>query len=164
MKAMVTLNLIRDNPVTIEDINLAMQVYGPDIATIKGKSTRSRPIPAVKQHIEIPSTLMEIQKDVTLSIDGLEVNSLKFLTTISHDLCYRTAQYVVNATAKELEDKMDEIRTLYKKGGFTLEEIHCDNEFRRSMDHFAASPILITRVHRNTSRERNETTGQFKNV
>jgi hypothetical protein len=39
---------------------------------------------------------------------------MKFLTAISHDLYYRTAQYVTNPVASVY---MKELVTIYKKGG-----------------------------------------------
>jgi len=41
--------------------------------------------------IDIPSELVQVQEDVILTLDGMTVNSLKFLTTISKHLYYRTA-------------------------------------------------------------------------
>ena len=87
--------------------------------------------------IEIPKELVSVQEDVTLSIDGLNVNSLDFLTTISHDIYYRTAQYVQQRTAPIYEKCMEEVDAVYVDGGFQIKEIHCDNEFRTSMTSFA---------------------------
>ena len=37
-KAIIQMNTIMNNPVTVKDINLCDQIYGPDIATPKGKT------------------------------------------------------------------------------------------------------------------------------
>ena len=39
-KALITQNLIEDNPVVKEEADLAIQIYGEDIGTIKGKTPR----------------------------------------------------------------------------------------------------------------------------
>jgi len=36
-KAMIRMNLIRNNAVTTQDINLADRIFGPDVPTLKGK-------------------------------------------------------------------------------------------------------------------------------
>jgi hypothetical protein len=33
---------------------------------------------------------------------------------------------------------MDELLAIYKRGGFKITNIHCDNEFRKAMDPFSA--------------------------
>ena len=40
LKAMIRMNLIRNNEVTTEDVNLAKKAFGPDVGAIKGKTTR----------------------------------------------------------------------------------------------------------------------------
>jgi len=94
LKAVIRMNLIRNNPVTTKEIILAEKVYGPDVGTKKGKGTRRRPNQVVDASIELPDELMDLQKEVMVSLDGMEINSVKFTTTIAHDLYYRTAQYI----------------------------------------------------------------------
>jgi len=94
LKAMIRLNLIKNNSITTEDINLAGRAFRSDVATLKSKTTRTNPAPAVSNLVEIPDELLETHQDVTISMDGLTVNSLKFLSTILHDIYYHTAQYV----------------------------------------------------------------------
>jgi hypothetical protein len=42
-KAILQMNLISNNPITIEDIKLAEQVVGLDIRLLKGKTTHKTP-------------------------------------------------------------------------------------------------------------------------
>jgi hypothetical protein len=93
------MNLIKNCVVTTEDVNLAMKGYGSDISGIKGKTTRRKPTTVVDNTVVIPEEILEIQQDLKVSMDGMTVNSMKFLTAISHDLYYRTAQYVSNPVA-----------------------------------------------------------------
>ena len=39
LKAMIQINLFKNDSVTTEDINLAAKAFGPNVAKIKGKST-----------------------------------------------------------------------------------------------------------------------------
>jgi hypothetical protein len=94
MKAIIWMNAIKNNPVTTEDVNIAKKIFGPDIATLKGKTTRRAPIPIIEDRIEIPRELITAQYSVTLCIDGMKVNDISFLTTISKNLMYQTARYV----------------------------------------------------------------------
>ena len=144
-KAMIRMNLIKNVKITTKDVNMAEKAYGPDVGAKKGKTTRRKPQPAIDNQIEIPKELISLNEEVILSIDGMTVNTLKFLTTISHEIYYRTGQYVATATSDEFIKCMNEIYYVYKKGGFTVREIHCDNESHKAMDEFAASknPVIV---------------------
>lgn len=40
LKAMIWINIIRNNEVTTEDVNITMKSFGPNVGSIKGKTTR----------------------------------------------------------------------------------------------------------------------------
>ena len=132
LKAMLRMNLIKDCEVKTEDVNLAEKVYGPDVGAIKGKSTRVKPTPVTSEIIEIPDELLKLQEEITLSMDGLQVNTVKFLTTISHNIYYRTAQALsANPKHKDYIYKLHKIELLYRKAGFRFSKIHADLEFKK---------------------------------
>ena len=64
-KAIVRLNPINDNPVTTNDIKIEEKSFGPAIGTLKGKTTRYKPLPVMNDYIEIPEELIESQHEVT---------------------------------------------------------------------------------------------------
>ena len=70
---------------------------------------------------------MEVQQDLTVSMEGLTEKSLKFLSKISRELYYRTTQYVKNPIEFVYEGCMEELLSVYKKYGFNVTRIHCDN-------------------------------------
>ena len=52
-KAIVQGNLIKNCPITIDDINLAEKIFGKDIPAIKGKTTRHTLKAVVTNIIEV---------------------------------------------------------------------------------------------------------------
>ena len=52
---MLRQNLITNCEVTHKDIALADAVFGPDVPTLKGKSTRPAPQQAIDKEIDIPA-------------------------------------------------------------------------------------------------------------
>jgi len=137
MKALIRMNTIKNNPVTTTDIEIAEKIFGPDIASLKGKTTRRMPVPVVEDRIEIPRELIAAQYSVTLCLDGMKVNGIPFLTTISKNIMYRTAQYVQHQTCSVYRDCMSQVFRIYTLGGFRITTIRCDNEFHPLMDPLA---------------------------
>jgi len=82
LKAILQMSSIKNDPITIEDVNIAEKIFGPDIGSLKGKTTRQKPLPVVDDFIEIPKGLVDKQQNVTLCIDVLKINGIPFLSTV----------------------------------------------------------------------------------
>jgi len=88
--AILRMNLVKNCPITVEDVKIMKNIFGPDIGLLKGKSVRRQPIRSVKDEIYIPRELSERQKYVTIALDGMTVNGTKFLTTSTNIQNYFT--------------------------------------------------------------------------
>ena len=117
-KAILCMNMISNNPVTTEDINVSERIFGPDIGALKGKTTRKKPIKVIDDHIKIPKELIASQHAITLCIDIMNVNGLQFVTKISKNLQYRTAQFTSSRSPREYAKVIKEVIAMYRKGGF----------------------------------------------
>ena len=53
-KATIRMNLMHDNKATAEDYELAKKTFRSGIGVLKGKTTRSKPLPTQSQEIGIP--------------------------------------------------------------------------------------------------------------
>ena len=82
LKTIIKMNVIQDNPITESDIKLMEYLYGPNIPTVKGKTTRRCPHRLVSNMVLIPHELHDTQHDVCLYIDIMYINSMSFLTKI----------------------------------------------------------------------------------
>ena len=112
--AALWMNLVKNNPITLQDVKLAENIFGPDVGTIKGKTTRRKPLPVVQDYIEIPKELLPAQEDVTVALDGMNVNSFSFLTTISRNIFYRTAHYLPSRHAPIYKSVINSVIVVYK--------------------------------------------------
>ena len=128
------MNCIANNPVTVEDINSAECIFGPDIGSIKGKTTRTKSTPVVRDYIEIPTTLIATHKSVALCMDTMTINGLSFLTTVSKNIKYRTIEWLPNKTGTSYRSVLDNVFRLYNKAGFTIVTIDCNNEYKSIMN------------------------------
>jgi hypothetical protein len=134
-KAIVNSNAIRNNPITLEDMNIAERIIGPEIERVKGTTRRTKPTPVICNYIEIPEELINNQKNVTLCIDTMYVNGIAFLTTVARNLQYRSAEPIIGKKGKEVYTRaLKNKLTIYKKAGFMVTRFHADNEFK-SLEH-----------------------------
>jgi hypothetical protein len=76
-QVMVCLNMLKDCPVTINNIRNAHNIYGPDLASIKGMTVWWKSKRVVTDYVEIPKQFLSIHGHVTLVADVMFVNSIR---------------------------------------------------------------------------------------
>ena len=76
------MNGIKDCPVQMEDVDIAIKIFGPDIGTLKCKSVWQLPPPERDNLIQIRTEITWEHKDLTLCIDIMFVNGQPLLTAI----------------------------------------------------------------------------------
>jgi hypothetical protein len=69
LKWVVQSNQIKDSPVTAQDVKVALKIWGPSVALLKGKTVRRTPPVVVQDIVEVPKEIRENHKHVTLTID-----------------------------------------------------------------------------------------------
>jgi hypothetical protein len=104
--------------VTEQDVDLAVQIYGPDMASLKGKTTRRKPSQVVEDVVSLPAELINAQRDVVLRIDTTFVNGMAFLTTISSHIRYRTAQCTPKRTSVCYTAQLETVVAFCRRPGF----------------------------------------------
>ena len=72
------MNGIKNCPITLEDIDIAEKIFGKDIYTLKGKSTRTRPIPVIQDYVEIPKELKKF----------IKISNYVLILCIFRELCF----------------------------------------------------------------------------
>ena len=69
LKWVVQSNQIKDCPVTAQDVNVALKIWGPSVALLKGKTVHCTPLVVVRDIVEVPKEIRENHKSVTLRIE-----------------------------------------------------------------------------------------------
>jgi len=82
LKTILKMNGIANCPITLDDVDIAEKIHGPDVASLKGKTTRQKPAPVVGNQVGIPPELMEKHENVVLCLGALFVNKMPFLTQL----------------------------------------------------------------------------------
>lgn len=125
-------NMIRNCPVTPDDARHALlTTYGPDIAAIKGKTTRSEAAPRAPTFIAqpIPAPILEHHRHLILCADFFFVQGLAFYNTISRNIGFRTVKHVNDHDGRNtiLRETNAAIK-LYHNRGLIVCNVHADNE------------------------------------
>eukprot|EP00978_Attheya_sp_CCMP212_P000843 scaffold1766_cov39-Attheya_sp.AAC.3 len=133
-KSLLRMNIIKNCPVTTEDVNIAEKIFGPDVSSLKGKSTRRKPKPVRKDLIEIPKELLLKHHDIELCMDTMYVNECGMLTAVDRTIKFRSLVPMDTRQQKEYYRALDQILRYYNNAGFRITEIHCDGEYRGMMN------------------------------
>jgi hypothetical protein len=128
------MNAIKNCPVTTEDVNNANKIFGADMLSLRGKSTRRKSTPVREDVIKIPEELISQNRKIDLCIDIMYVNECGIMTTINQTIQFRSVLPIKNRTHEEYYRVLDIVLQLYNSAGFHIETIHCDREFCAMMD------------------------------
>ncbi len=87
---------IKDSPVLVVDAEVALKIWGPNIAALKGKTTRSKPKVVVMDIVRITNEIREVHKIISMSIDIFFVNQIPFFITLSRNICFTMVMHLAN--------------------------------------------------------------------
>ena len=124
-------NLLRNCPITPNDARRALHIYGPEVAIIKGKTTRTAAAPRVPtfEAVPIPPPVLAHHRNVTLCADFFYVQGLVFFHTVSRHLEFRTVRSVADRGKPVILKELLHAALLYQHRGFDVRDVHGDHEF-----------------------------------
>eukprot|EP00804_Cyclotella_cryptica_P026251 CCRYP_019831-RA/>CCRYP_019831-RA protein AED:0.41 eAED:0.28 QI:0/0/0/1/1/1/2/0/498 len=83
---------------TKSDIKIARDIFGPDIASLKGKTVRHTPERVVTAYVAVPAEIYDRNKDVVVVGDVMFVSGFPFLVTVSGNLNLITSKFLADIT------------------------------------------------------------------
>ena len=107
LKIMIRQNTIHNFLVTVEDIEIAEKVFGPDMSTLKGRTTRQRPKVIVDNFIEISREPIENNQELIMCMDNMFINQQVLCTKIYKDMRFRGLVPLDNRTKEECYRDLD---------------------------------------------------------
>jgi hypothetical protein len=88
-------NIIGKHTFTRRDVRIAKQIYGPDVAALKGKTVKQQSkMPREDGANDVPSYIAKEYCDVHLSIDVMHVNGISFLILFSKHIGMIQSYYI----------------------------------------------------------------------
>ena len=88
----IAISHLRNCPVTKEDVQAADDIFGPNLGSLKGKT-----VWCPKKHVQAGSSavtqcILEIHRDMALSVDIMFMNKIPFLVTSSRNICFNMVE------------------------------------------------------------------------
>jgi hypothetical protein len=93
-QGLVSGNLVNNCPISSSNVSNARAIFGPDLASVRGKTVGKKPAPVVMDYVAVPHTLVEANKVITLAADVFFVDGTAFLLTVGRHLKFVTAKHV----------------------------------------------------------------------
>ena len=97
---MVSSNMIKNCPIDSTDVSNARAIFGPDLASVRGKTVRRKPKSVVEEYAAVPKELVSRHKFISMAADVFFVNGIAFLLTVILKPKFVTVEHTPVRTAK----------------------------------------------------------------
>ncbi len=115
---MVRGGMISNCPTTANAVTNAHQIFGPDLAGVRGRTVRRPPESVTTDYVQIPQVILERHQLVTLAVGVMFVNGVPFLVSMARGLNLVTAEFEPSRTAKQLAAGITRMMDLYTRRDF----------------------------------------------
>ena len=146
--AIIDKNELPNCPVTRNDIVAAEDIFGPNLGSLKGKTVRSTTPHVRAEHINIPISIMERYRDVTIAGDVMFVNRIPFFMSISRHIKFGTAEMITTQKADTLMTAIKHVKSAYLQRGFKITHLLLDRQFELLRGDAAGIGITLNIVSR----------------
>ena len=80
---MVSSNTIKNCLIDSTDVSNTCAIFGPDLASVRGKTVRRKPKSIVEEYITVPKELVSRHKFISIANDIFFVDGIAFLLTVA---------------------------------------------------------------------------------
>ena len=93
-KGMVRGNTINNCPVSTVGISNTREIFGPDLASMRGKTVGVTLKPVVGDYVSVPRSIIEQNKTVTLAADIFFLDGIAFLMTVARQIKFIMVEHI----------------------------------------------------------------------
>jgi hypothetical protein len=125
----LSINHILNCPINKQHIQTAESIFGPNLGSLKGKTTYYA-LPHVVGHITpVPHDILANHRNIHLTVNIMYINKIPFLITYSRSLRFATVEFLDNCQTPTIRKKLQSVFNLYHHRGFTIARLFADPEF-----------------------------------
>ena len=127
LKSTLLRNTIKNNDISVQDVARAMEIWGKDLANLKGKTTAKKapivPLDSVSSDIK-----SLVQREQTMLVDLMFVNGLIYIIGIFNPSDYLEIKRIKGKNSEEILRGIKEMIHYLEKKGFQIKLIRSDEE------------------------------------
>jgi hypothetical protein len=128
-KWVIRSNQIKDCPMTIQDIDVALKIWVKKISALKGKTTWSKTNPVARDYVKVPKELLKIHAEAFITTNIFFMKKIPFLLTLSHTICFMAVNHLADRTVPQIFKDLKEMYQYCLQRGFHIMPVHADGEF-----------------------------------
>ena len=123
-------NEMKNCPVNVSDVKRMNIIYGPDVATLKGRMVNQKPSAVlIFEPVVVPEYILQYHGKVYLAADFFYVLGLVFILTKSRKIQLLTGTHVQNRNKQTQLDVLNKVFDIYENRGFEITSLITDIEF-----------------------------------
>jgi hypothetical protein len=113
--------------------DVAMKIWGKNVAELKGKTTRSKTHPVARDYVKLPKEFLKLHKVFFLTTDIFFVDRILFFLTLSHKICFTAVNHLTDRTVPHIFKAFKEMYHYYLERGLHITMEHADGTLLESM-------------------------------
>ena len=117
---MVSSNMIKNFPIDSTDVSNARAIFGPELASVRGKIVRRKPKSIVEEYVAVPKELVSRHKFISIADYVFFVDGIALLLTLAIKLKFVTVEHIPVCTTKSLVKHIKRVIQFYDRAGFTV--------------------------------------------